>query len=338
MIVIRPFLKTDEDYRAAADIANAVWVDNPETVAEWKEHDEKRSKVEKWGRYLAELDGRAVGYAHFNQSLWMNHPGKLWVNVLVLPRFRKRGVGAALWKRLCRAIEKFDPLRLVTSTREDFCGGIRFLEKAGFRERMREWESWLDACSFDPAPWARYARRVAEQGIEFKTVAELASDPARDRKLYELEWLIDRDVPSVEPPSKLPFEEFQKVWERSSLLPDGWHVALDGSEYVGMTNVFSSQADPKVYYVGLTGVIRSHRSRGIATALKLKSVEYARERGVGEIRTWNESNNAKILGINNRMGFVRKPAHISYAKEMREERPEDADLKILDSSAERDGA
>ena len=219
MITIRPFENNDRDYQQAVDIMNTVWPEYPDTVEEWKESDEKRSKLVKRGRFFAEIDETPVGFANYGQSLWLNHPGKLFIGVEVLPEFRKRGVGTALWERLCQEIQQFDPLRLLAHTREDYEDGIRFAQKLGFNECMRDWESRLDPASLDLDEWSRYPRQVAEQGIEIKTVAELASDPNRDRKLYELEWLIDRDVPSPEPPSKVPFEEFQKVWERTNLLP-----------------------------------------------------------------------------------------------------------------------
>ncbi len=334
MITIRPFEKKDEDYRHAVDIVNSVWVEYPDTVEEWKESDEKRAKTLKWGRFFAEVDGRPVGFANYNQSLWLNHPGKLWVGVNVRPEFRNRGIGTALWQRLSQEIEQFDPLRLLTSAREDYVEGVRFAQKLGFTERMRDWESRLDPATINLADWERYAQRMAEQDIEIKTVAELTSDPNRDRKLYELEWAIDQDVPSPEPPMKAPFDEFQKVWERTNLVTDGWFVALDNGEYVGMSNFWLSQADPNLLYVGLTGVVRSHRKRGIAMALKLRGIDYAQKKGIGEIRTWNESNNQGMLGINNRLGFVRQPAHIDFVKEIRAERPEDAELSLVDTSEE----
>ena len=52
---------------------------------------------------------------------------------------------------------------------------------------MREWESRLGAASVNLADWDRYLKRIGEQGIEINTVAELESDPKRDRMLYELE-------------------------------------------------------------------------------------------------------------------------------------------------------
>lgn len=334
MINIRPFEKNDGDYQSAVDIVNSVWVEYPDTVDEWKESDEKRSKKVKWGRFFAEIDGQPVGLANYNQSLWMNHPGKLWIGVSVRPEFRQQGVGSALWEFVQQEIQQFDPLRLFTSTREDYTDGVSFAQKHGFTERMREWESRLDPASVNLADWQHYNQRMREQGIEIKTVAELESDPNRDRKLYEMEWAIDQDVPSPEPPQKVPFEEFQKIWERSNLLTDGWFVAVDNGEFVGMSNLWLSQADPNILYTGLTGVIRSHRKKGIATAMKLRAIEYARQKGVGEVRTWNESNNQGMLGINIRLGFVRQPAHIDFVKDVRPERPEDAELKLMDASEE----
>ncbi|MGH2400197.1 MAG: GNAT family N-acetyltransferase, partial [bacterium] len=85
-------------------------------------------------------------------------------------------------------------------------------------------------------------------------------------------------------------------------------------EYAGLSSLFK----PKVgdwLTQGLTGVRRQFRGRHIATALKVKTVEYARDHGIREIRTWNEINNAPMLAINIKFGFVRQPAWITLAKD-----------------------
>lgn len=69
MITIRPFKQVEEDYRLAVGITNTVWPEYPDTVEEWKESDEKRSKLIKRGRFFAEIDGRPVGFASYGQSL-----------------------------------------------------------------------------------------------------------------------------------------------------------------------------------------------------------------------------------------------------------------------------
>ena len=328
MITIRPFDRTDEDYTRAVEIFNAVWVEQQETADEWREGDGKRAKALKWGRFFAEVDGQAVGYASYEQHRRMNHPGKLWVSVIVLPAFRRRGVGTALWQHLCREIEQFDPLRLFIGTRENFPEGVRFAEKLGFIENFRHWESRLEPAAFRLADLAGYSRRVAKQGIEIRAVTEMMSDPERDRKLYELEWAIQQDIPSPVPAVQRSFEEFQKVWQRSNFVQDAWLVALDKGEYVGMTELWSNQADPDLFDIGLTGVLRSYRRRGIATALKLRGIEFAQKGGIRELRTWNASNNGAILAVNRLLGFVRRPAHIEYVKEVRAERAEDGALTL----------
>lgn len=68
---------------------------------------------------------------------------------------------------------------------------------------------------------------------------------------------------------------------------------------------------------GLTGVIRSHRRRGIATALKLRTIDYAQQHGAMTIETSNEENNP-MYQINLKLGFQPKPAWVSYRKSLTE--------------------
>ncbi|MDE0077282.1 MAG: hypothetical protein OXO50_07175 [Caldilineaceae bacterium] len=95
MITIRPSTRTNDDYRLPVGIFNAVRVGQEEIVAGWQEGDEKRAKKLKWGRFFAEVDGQPVGYAGYEQHRRMNHPGKLWANVNVLPGTVRRLVQIA---------------------------------------------------------------------------------------------------------------------------------------------------------------------------------------------------------------------------------------------------
>jgi hypothetical protein len=78
-------------------------------------------------------------------------------------------------------------------------------------------------------------------------------------------------------------------------------VALDGDEWVGFTQLWRSTASPELY----TGTQRSHRRRGVALALKLWSIEFARALGTPVIKTCNEQNDRGMLAINERLGFVK---------------------------------
>ncbi|HEU5317585.1 MAG TPA: GNAT family N-acetyltransferase, partial [Chloroflexota bacterium] len=57
-----------------------------------------------------------------------------------------------------------------------------------------------------------------------------------------------------------------------------------------------------------------YRGKGIAMALKVRGVRYAREHGYREIRTNNDTANRPMLRINEAMGFVKQPAWIIFHK------------------------
>jgi len=67
----------------------------------------------------------------------------------------------------------------------------------------------------------------------------------------------------------------------------------------------------------LTGVVRTHRRRGVATALKVKGVEWARARGVRVIETDNEENNP-MFDLNVALGYRPVPAWAEYHLHLKE--------------------
>ena len=99
-------------------------------------------------------------------------------------------------------------------------------------------------------------------------------------------------------------------------LPEAQFLALDGDRYVGISALYRPLAQPGVISQGLTGVLREYRGRGIAMALKLQTVRYAREGGYREIRTWNDARNRPMLRINEALGFVKQPATITFEKSL----------------------
>ena len=85
-----------------------------------------------------------------------------------------------------------------------------------------------------------------------------------------------------------------------------------------MSNLWSTPAMNEIY-TGFTGVKRSHRRMGIALALKLRGIAYAKAHGHPVIRTNNDSTNKAMLSINERLGFVKQPAWITFIKTLKDE-------------------
>ncbi|HVC33576.1 MAG TPA: GNAT family N-acetyltransferase [Chloroflexota bacterium] len=310
--LIRRF--TTDDYPAVVAVHNAVYPDYPDTEAETRFYDEHRDQKCHFERWVAERDDAVVAVGQFGQAAGWYHPQKFWMELAVHPDHQGRGVGSALYDHILAALRPLDPLVIRAGTREDKDHSVQFLANRGFHEDMRSWESRLDVAAFDPSPYAGVGESARAQGIEIKTLRELAADPNRDAKLYEQDWELEQDVPHPEPLTRIDVAFWEEHTLRNpNLLPDGYFVAVDGDAYVGVSTLWTSQGNDDLY-TGLTGVKRTHRRRGIALALKLRAIAFARTLGRPAIRTWNDSNNRAMLSINERLGFVKQPAWIDYAK------------------------
>jgi mycothiol synthase len=313
---IRDF--TPDDYAASAELVSAAFADYPISEKEMRFADAHRDPRCLMRRWIAEGDGRMVGGAQVGQSEWMYHPQKFHLMVIVHPEQQGQGIGAALYDHLMAQLAPRDPISLQSQAREDCQRAVRFLLDRGFVETQRAWESRLDVAGFDFAPFEGAEARASTAGIEIRPVSDLQALPDWSRTLYDLEWELAQDVPHTE---ELTQPEFAQ-WERKHLLnpnslPEGYFVALDGERMVGMSQLWKSQAGSDLR-VGLTGVRREYRRRGIALALKLATIRFARQRGVPELKTWNEINNRAMLAINEALGFVKQPAWIEYTKKIRD--------------------
>ena len=315
--MIRPF--TPADYPAIVQIVAAAFPDYPTSVEEIKFGDTSRPAHCRYACWIAERDGQAVGFGEYTQFAGQYHPRKFHLEVMVVPDRQGQGFGRALYEEVLRALAPTDPLSLRAQVREDKTRSVRFLTDRGFVEDMRSYESRLDVAAFNPSAYGDVEARMHDLGITFKTLRQLQNVPGHWDKHFALVEELRGDVPSTEPHTPLSKDVWRLRMEGNpELLPDGYFFAVKDGEYVGMSTLKSS-GDSDDLNTGLTAVKRGYRRQGVALALKLRAIAWAKSQGKRRIKTWNESNNLGMLGINERLGFVRQPAWLEMVLKLKEE-------------------
>ncbi len=278
---IRDF--SSEDIPALVAIHNSqniVWPERPRTPEAWAEADRNRSPKTKY-RCLVAVEGeRVVGFASYSQSPWNYPPGGFNINVEVHPDCQRHGIGSALYDHLMEDILEASPPALRADAFTHLPHGFAFLQKRGFYEAFRETPVHLDVTTFDPSPYAGLEPKLNSQGIFINTVRELEFDLNRDRKIYDLMCLVDLDVPSEGDGIQEPDFEDWVGWGLNgpSVLQDAFLIAVDGDEFVGLRDL-SSYGDQETLLGGLLGVRREYRKRGLALAMQVRNIAYAREHG-----------------------------------------------------------
>jgi GNAT superfamily N-acetyltransferase len=314
---IRPF--EVGDYKSLADLERQLFPDHAGSASEMRFSDEHRDPKIVWRRWVWWEDGHIVARADFSQMSHSYDPQKFWVMVDVHPDFQRRGIGSALWEHLQQELASYDPIKLQAGTAEIHPQGIEFAKKRGFEVEIEEIESRLDLTRFDPDKFGDGVRKVIEQGIVMRSHGEMKDRESHMRNLYDLVTTIDIDVPWPDAYTKPEFGFWSKrMLANPNLMPDGYMIALDGDRYIGMSNLWNAEAIPDVW-TGLTGVLREYRGRGIAMALKVSVLAWAKAAGVLGTRTWNAEENSAMRGINGILGFEILPAWYTCAKFIKEE-------------------
>jgi GNAT superfamily N-acetyltransferase len=315
-ITIRPF--EANDYAAVAALNNTNFPEFGRTPEKIEFEDAHRPSHCRAARWVAEYDHgprEVVGYAEYDQIASVYHPRRFLLDVVVRPACFGQGIGRRLFGAVLDGLRGHDPLSVSLWTREDMPCRLSFLERRGFVPEMRLWSSELDLLGFEPAGFLGALEVLDRQGIAVRSLTELeATDPDHERKLYGLWQEVHDDVPI--PPGlehrHRTFEDWrERNLEHPTLLPALYLVALEGEEYVAMTNLWRSP-EPARLRTGLTGVRRAYRGRGIALGLKVWGLAAAKALGYASVCTENASSNGPMLAINDRLGFVRRPPWVHY--------------------------
>lgn len=315
---------TEADLPRTVEIGNAVFPDYRETPEEAAAFI-ARLRAGGYASLMAVAEapgGEIVGYAHAHHMPGQFDPGRYRLGVFVDPAWQRRGVGSGLCAHMLAMTAARGGRVLESFARETDPQAVAFLVHRGFRETLRTWECRLDLRAFDPAPFAGSLERARSAGVVITTLAdERRRDPEALRRAYALHNAVMADIPAPIPYTPPPFQQFVlSNIESPRALLDAYFLAVMDGTYVGEANL-QRPAEGTHLYHNVTGVLPAYRGRGIAMALKLATIAYGRAHGYTEIRTWNEVHNTGILAINDRLGFVRKPAWVTFERTLDPETP-----------------
>ena len=151
--------------------------------------------------------------------------------------------------------------------------------------------------AFDPTSFAEALLRVEAQAVRLHTDAEWGDSPRNRNCLFGLEQAARASQPFREVGPYFP--ALFEVWEREF---SGWDpetiflaVAASSDGLIGVVTKLE-------WY--FTGVHPDWRGRGVAMALKVRCLMEANRRGFIQTETENHEDNAAMLGVNRKLGFV----------------------------------
>lgn len=274
-------------------------------------------RTEGGGDTLVALDaGGVVGYGSFQPAWWTGDPSVYSVEVRVDPDHARRGIGTRLYERLQSRLTPLGATRLTGWVRADAAEGRRFAARCRFRETGQVIQEYrLHIPDADPDAYAGVEERLRDAGVRIASLAELGSGEGFLRALQRL-WADS----GKDPPDPEGLEQSFPSWRREvvegiGLSPETHWVALEGEQPVGMT--FLKRLSEDAAENDYTGVAATHRGRGIAPALKLRAVAWARENGVCWFHTSSEVGNTPMVRINSRLGYRPGVRRLEVARDLR---------------------
>jgi len=305
------------DYQRLLEIFNANYPDYTRSIDEWRSRDESVDRSRYHLQRYTFLEKKAVvGFGDVSHVTDMFHPRKFWINIFVDPQVQGRGIGSAIYERLNGELRKLNAIVAWAGSTERLPRLTEFYQRRGFEEKMKAWESRLDVLAIDLEKFRDYTEKVLRQGITITNLAEERKNgPDSLKSLHELVQLISADMPSPAAFTPISYEQWEAFELRNpSLLPEAYMIARDGPKFVGLSTVWRLDKEPTGLVQGNTGVRREYRGSGIAVALKLKVIDFARRNGYVKLKTWNASNNVPMLAVNTKLGFKREVGWITLEK------------------------
>ncbi len=262
------------------------------------------------------VTAQVLGYGAIEQTIFLPKYQLLFV---VAPEHLRGGVGDLLLDQLMKDLREVNAIAVWHRSDARLTEALEFLKARGFVETSvaREWR--LSVADFDAAPFESVAARAARHAAIVTYTEARAGDPACLRKLHELLNAVLADEPGRQPFAPVPIETVERWFSARSLLPDACFIASADDRYVGITSLtLGAEEIAGGITQGFTGILGEYRRCGLATALKLRAIEYARRHGYAFIRAFSHHLNLPAMALNEKLGFHERLIHTTLEKCLRE--------------------
>ena len=265
---------------------------------------------------------RMIGYGGIEQTIFLP---KYRLFLAAEAEALRAGVGDLLLDRLMNDLREAGAIKVWHRNYAQRTEVLEFLAARGFVETARVWDLRLDVARTDTAPFLPLLESLKERGVTITTfAAERERDSSGLRKLHEFLNAVKADDPQRCLYTPAPFEAAERWFGRRDALPDACFIAKCGDQYAGFTDLNHIEPIPRGVMHGFTGVAREYRRQGIATALKVRAIEYARAHGYQIVRAFNSPAHAGALAMNEKLGFQRRYCYVTVEKFVKEPAPVDA--------------
>lgn len=301
MITFRPMDITTD----AADMARLYSYTDAETISAETARDWWTLRDGEFRVTMLAIDEQeqAIGYSDVERETWMS-PGRYYMKIVVAPDAQHCGLGTQMYGDALQVAREHGATQLESRVREGDEVSIQFAQKRGFRIERRFFESTLDLETFDEHRFDDLLERVHAEGFRFFTLAEAGVTDENKHRLYDVNRAASLDDPGNDNGTFPDFYAFSKnVFDASWFRADTQLLASHGDRWVGLSAIGVYPANRHAYNA-FTGVMRDYRGHGLAQALKLHTILMAKREGMRYIRTHNDSNNAPMLAVNRKLGYV----------------------------------
>ncbi len=314
-------LFTKNDSVGFLALKNLLYPDHTMSLESFLHYENTRSEKIQHKHWVWRKNNTILCSALYTQWEEIYHPHKFVIKIYVHPDHQRNGYGTFAYNFIIKKLEPLDPIKISAHVHEPQTHSIRFLENRGFKNTLKERESSLDLTAYDHKLFQEDLDFVLQQGFHIVTLTEFRKkDDMADYKAWTLERDASPDMPWTDPITIPKFDVYKKtVIAHPKFNPDSWFFVIDGDQIAGLNNLWKNEIK-KGINTGLTAVRREYRRKGLATALKHTSLNWAKNQGYEWIRTDNASTNKGMLSINVRAGFKFIPAWLLFEKFLKEKR------------------